>query len=662
MGGLSRLGATFSTKFADDEHGGTDNLPPTHMLLYLNDKTFLDPQQTTFEFCRQALDARVPIVLIHELDAKKGGCAFRHFFEATPKELVQKKLYDVVAVAWHSETQFREVSKKLVAKGMGAHPLRSCLSMSDMLAAITRGRFGISKDGEKASRVGVRLALRRDVSDPENLRCYSLKHSQSSKCLNSTSNEDLVPGRPPPLTHQWSARNTGCFSRSDLRSPDHSSRGDRLKHFLRGWTGRSRVDLRDLRGDDDDPPSSSAGSSQPPPRKSLRRGHGLRGLKASQPEEPGPSAYDFGEMYATPISVREEPQTREERKARLGAGGRFGKSMKRMMWRPGSPGASARDPGTSPGASSRGVDSNKTSRSGFPTWLGSQKYSVTSANSLKGGSSVNSSDKLPGDRLGSPGGRDEPVSFSGRSPAGGGVDRWRGLHAGESGASSPPPSGPCGDWPSPPGSRGASSGSGSGSGGSGKSRDSPPAVSPFALALGDEEPDVPVPVARGPSLWNFARDSGEAGGMSPVGMAMARRVTRTFSPNSAPPSSLPSHRFPASTPSPSPSPIDARHCGSAPTFYPPSPPLSAALSSSSHHALPVTGPGRAGPASQDVEVASVVRRVSRRIVPCRIVPLRPRRGHLAERTPLAGDAADAARGRAEQHHPLAPLAQTRRLR
>ena len=53
----------------------------THMLLYLNAATFCDGGGTATLVCA-AMDAGVNVVLVQELDAARGACAFRCFFEA----------------------------------------------------------------------------------------------------------------------------------------------------------------------------------------------------------------------------------------------------------------------------------------------------------------------------------------------------------------------------------------------------------------------------------------------------------------------------------------------------------------------------------------------------------------------------------------------------
>lgn len=74
---------------------------PTHMLLYLNAKTFYDGGATA-EMVRQALDKKVPIALVQEMNPVKQACAFRAFFESTPTDLlVERKLYDTLAVPWY---------------------------------------------------------------------------------------------------------------------------------------------------------------------------------------------------------------------------------------------------------------------------------------------------------------------------------------------------------------------------------------------------------------------------------------------------------------------------------------------------------------------------------------------------------------------------------
>ncbi|EOD07315.1 hypothetical protein EMIHUDRAFT_198748 [Emiliania huxleyi CCMP1516] len=94
------------------------------LLLYLNDKTFLDAGGTVARLVQAAMDRRIAIVLVHEQDPSCGGRPFRHFIQQTPQVLQRSpyKLYDTVAVPLYPSTEHRPVSLHLVLRGMGAAP------------------------------------------------------------------------------------------------------------------------------------------------------------------------------------------------------------------------------------------------------------------------------------------------------------------------------------------------------------------------------------------------------------------------------------------------------------------------------------------------------------------------------------------------------------
>lgn len=96
---------------------------PTHMLLYLNRRTFEGEggEALTIEL-RYALSVGLPIVLVHEcdtLDSAKGACDFGDFFTMTPDELVSAGIYKPLAIAWYPG-RYRLVSIKLLLISMGA--------------------------------------------------------------------------------------------------------------------------------------------------------------------------------------------------------------------------------------------------------------------------------------------------------------------------------------------------------------------------------------------------------------------------------------------------------------------------------------------------------------------------------------------------------------
>jgi len=105
--------------------------PPSHMLLYLNERTFAkgdDGDETarleTAKFVQHAMKNNITMVLVQELDPAQGACPFRQFLEVTPPELQAgpNKLYDTLAVPLYPNKEHREVSMRYIARAMGGAP------------------------------------------------------------------------------------------------------------------------------------------------------------------------------------------------------------------------------------------------------------------------------------------------------------------------------------------------------------------------------------------------------------------------------------------------------------------------------------------------------------------------------------------------------------
>ena len=88
----------------------------------------LAPQQPpapspTAGLVRWALLNDVCMVLVHEQDPERGGCAFRRFFEVTPPDLVMNlRLFDKVAIPLYQPVELRLVSYAGIWAAMGARP------------------------------------------------------------------------------------------------------------------------------------------------------------------------------------------------------------------------------------------------------------------------------------------------------------------------------------------------------------------------------------------------------------------------------------------------------------------------------------------------------------------------------------------------------------
>ena len=94
---------------------------PTHFLLYLSNKTFVGSQgEALAGEVRQARAAGLPVVLVHENDGARDGCAFDTLFQTTPQELIDGGLYNTLAEPFVSGEAHRKLSYALLAKKLGA--------------------------------------------------------------------------------------------------------------------------------------------------------------------------------------------------------------------------------------------------------------------------------------------------------------------------------------------------------------------------------------------------------------------------------------------------------------------------------------------------------------------------------------------------------------
>ncbi|EOD33181.1 hypothetical protein EMIHUDRAFT_202403 [Emiliania huxleyi CCMP1516] len=123
------------------------------LLLYLNDKTFLDAGGTVARLVQAAMDRRIAIVLVHEQDPSCGGRPFRHFIQQTPQVLQRSpyKLYDTVAVPLYPSTEHRPVSLHLVLRGMGAAPCSAGILRRQWQLLRRRIAGGVQEDSSASS-------------------------------------------------------------------------------------------------------------------------------------------------------------------------------------------------------------------------------------------------------------------------------------------------------------------------------------------------------------------------------------------------------------------------------------------------------------------------------------------------------------------------------
>lgn len=112
-------------------------------LLYLNAQTWLEQDQSgrasgsalarddspLAQAVHSAIDGGVPIALVHERAAEKGGCPFSYFFQTTPRALVERGLYNTLADPWFNGTH-RMISIRITAQRMGAKKAMTTLPQS----------------------------------------------------------------------------------------------------------------------------------------------------------------------------------------------------------------------------------------------------------------------------------------------------------------------------------------------------------------------------------------------------------------------------------------------------------------------------------------------------------------------------------------------------
>lgn len=142
----------------------SDGAPPlekTAFLLYLNKRTFLNGSDDLCQLVQQALDADVPVVMLHEQDPARGGGVIRDVILQTPEvlRLPPYQLYNTLAIPLFHTAEHQNVSlwKALSAIGNAAGPSAgSFVKLSIPQFAKTFSRLSISP--RSPSRKKVQLA------------------------------------------------------------------------------------------------------------------------------------------------------------------------------------------------------------------------------------------------------------------------------------------------------------------------------------------------------------------------------------------------------------------------------------------------------------------------------------------------------------------------
>ena len=96
------------------------------MLVYLNSATFQASECLLRQSIKCAVKKGVKVVLVHENDTNKKGCAFGEIMNQTPDELL-KKPYNIyaedIAVCIYSTEEYQKISIHQLLTKMGAKPI-----------------------------------------------------------------------------------------------------------------------------------------------------------------------------------------------------------------------------------------------------------------------------------------------------------------------------------------------------------------------------------------------------------------------------------------------------------------------------------------------------------------------------------------------------------
>jgi hypothetical protein len=93
------------------------------LILYLNQEVFGYDAEELTSMLKSARHQNIEIILLHELDPKRKGCAFGNFFHQTPMELLREpyKIYSKsIAVPLHGDEDYRELGLKRLLCKLGA--------------------------------------------------------------------------------------------------------------------------------------------------------------------------------------------------------------------------------------------------------------------------------------------------------------------------------------------------------------------------------------------------------------------------------------------------------------------------------------------------------------------------------------------------------------
>ena len=153
----------------------------THALLYLHETTFVsDGASLLMAEIRRMLDASRALVMVHELDCERGGCAFARFFEQADdcvplRGLIDAGLFGPLALPLHAGKPYRDESLRQILLKLGATSGRRWRAPSVEAATAPRSPLGwpwrrrraLVGQVERVERGGDRKRLLKTVSFKE---------------------------------------------------------------------------------------------------------------------------------------------------------------------------------------------------------------------------------------------------------------------------------------------------------------------------------------------------------------------------------------------------------------------------------------------------------------------------------------------------------------
>ena len=141
----------------------------------LNEDTYIGADgKLLADEIRAVRKTSLPVVLVHENDDARRGCAFKTFFETTPQDLIDGGLYRAIAVAFMSGEAHRRVSHTLLAQRLGAATPNASKGRCSLWVRAESARL-VAWLGKRAKRLvpRCRLRLARQVVQARKRGCAS---------------------------------------------------------------------------------------------------------------------------------------------------------------------------------------------------------------------------------------------------------------------------------------------------------------------------------------------------------------------------------------------------------------------------------------------------------------------------------------------------------